>query len=73
MTAGVQCDNCHTFAPMPAPGWLHVLQQGEPGFLASLTGSGPEVLWTFCTVLCMAQYAMARALINGNAAGEEPV
>ena len=30
MTAGVQCDNCRTFAPMPAPGWLHVFRKGDP-------------------------------------------
>ena len=72
MTAGAQCDNCRKFAPAPAHGWLHVLQQGDPGVLAALTGSGTEVLWTFCTVLCLAQYAMGRALVEGKAAGEEP-
>ena len=72
MSAGVQCDYCRRFAPMPAHGWLHVLQQGEPGVLAALTGGGSEVLWTFCTVLCLAQYSMAAALVEGRAAGEEP-
>jgi len=74
MTAGVQCDHCRRFAPMPANGWLHLLQQGEPSsFLAAFTGS-PEVsaVATFCSMPCVAQYAMARALIEGNMAGEAP-
>jgi hypothetical protein len=74
MTAGVQCDNCRAFAPMPATGWLHLLQQGEPsGFMAALTGN-PEVsvAATFCSMKCVAQYATACALISGKATGEEP-
>jgi hypothetical protein len=72
MAAGVQCDYCRTFAPMPAPGWLHVFRQGDPGILAALSGGSGEVIWTFCCVLCMAQHAMAHALVEGKAAGEEP-
>ena len=72
MTTGFQCDNCRKFAPAPAHGWLHVLQQGAPGMLAALPGTGTDVLWTFCTVLCLAQYTMAAALGDGKMAGEEP-
>jgi hypothetical protein len=43
-----------------------------PGILAALSGGSGEVIWTFCCVLCMAQHAMAHALVEGKAAGEEP-
>lgn len=75
MTAGMQCDTCRDFAPMPARGWLHIVQQGEPaGVMAMLTGSQEtSVAASFCSMPCLAQYAMAWSLVDGQAGGEEPL
>jgi hypothetical protein len=75
VSAGVQCDTCRDFTPSPAAGWLHVVRLGEPaGVMAMLTGgSETSVTASFCSMLCLAQYAMARALVDGRAAGEEPL
>ena len=73
MTAGAQCDNCRTFAPMPMENWI-VLTVQEPqqgGVLAMFYGqSSPSLL--FCTMRCVAEYAIAHTLISGPATGEEP-
>lgn len=74
MTAGAQCDNCRTFAPMPMTGWIHlVVQQADPSGLAAIFGASQAgLVGSFCSMRCVAEYAMANALIEGPAAGEEP-
>jgi hypothetical protein len=74
MTAGIQCDTCRDFASNPATGWLHLVQMGEPaGLMAMLHGSQESsVAASFCSMLCLAQYAVACSLIDGKATGEEP-
>ena len=74
MTAGSQCDNCRKFVPQHAPGMLYLVRQPPPeqsSFIASILGTPAEPL-TFCRMRCVAEYAMAHALIEGSAAGTEP-
>ena len=73
MTAGLQCDTCRTFGPQQA-GWLYLVQQPaeQPTWAAALFGTPSEPL-TFCSVRCVAEYAVARVLVEGPAAGQEPL
>jgi len=74
MTAGVQCDTCRRFAPGPPPGWLYLVRQpsSEPSILASL-GIGPrEEPGTFCSMRCVAEYAIVEAAAGEPATGSEP-
>lgn len=79
MTAGAQCDTCRVFGPPHAPGWFVLYQypveeeQQVPSIMSALFGNPSEPL-TFCTVKCLAEFATARSLIEGQAApeGEKP-
>jgi len=73
VTAGLQCDTCRTFAPQSSPRWLYLVQQPseQPSFLDSMLGSRADPL-TFCSMRCVAEYAVARALVEGDTAGTEP-
>ena len=74
MTAGLQCDTCRTFAPQGSPRWLYLVRQPPepPSFVESMLGSSRAEPLTFCSMRCVAEYAVARALVEGNAAGTEP-
>ena len=74
MTAGVQCDTCRTFTPEPSGQWLHLVPHPDPvsSILSSVLGSRSGPSASFCSVQCLAEYAIARALVEGYAAGEEP-
>ena len=76
MTAGTQCDTCRAFGPPHAPGWFVLHQypgdEERQSVLSALFGNPSEPL-TFCTVKCLAEFATARALIEQQPAGEEPV
>ena len=73
MTAGLQCDTCRTFAPQGSPRWLYLVQQPSepPSFVESMLGSRADPL-TFCSMLCVAQYAYVQAVTEGKPAGTEP-
>ena len=76
MTAGTQCDTCRAFGPPHAPGWFVLYQYpaGEetaPSILSALFGNPSEPL-TFCSVRCLAEFATARTLIEGQPAPEGP-
>jgi hypothetical protein len=73
VTAGLQCDTCRTFAPQSSPRWLYLVQQPSepPSFVESVLGTRTEPL-TFCSMRCIAEYAVARALVEGKPAGTEP-
>lgn len=76
MTAGTQCDTCRKFGPSHSPGWFCLWQQpgddeGRAPILAALFGNPSEPL-TFCTIKCLAEFATARALVEGQPAPEEP-
>lgn len=61
---GTQCDTCRTFAPQPSPGWLLLARQAEPSFMSLLSqGGGTEMVGTFCSMRCVAEYAYAHAVI----------
>ena len=78
MTAGTQCDTCRAFGPPHAPGWFVLYQypgndedDPRPSVLSALFGN-PSEPFTFCTVKCLAEFATARALVEGQPAPEEP-
>lgn len=76
MTAGTQCDTCRRFGPVHAPGWFTLFQfpgdDERPSILSALFGGNPSEPLTFCTVKCLAEFATARALVEGQPAPEEP-
>lgn len=74
MTAGVQCDTCRTFTPQPSASWLFLVRpEAQPSVMSALLGaSRSEDPATFCSWKCLADYAIARALVEGQPAPEEP-
>jgi len=71
VTAGVQCDTCRKFSPSGG-NWLHLGRITERvSFMDILTGAPQEYPPAFCTWKCLADYAIARALLEGQPAGEE--
>lgn len=69
-----ECDNCRKLGPMPAWEWIVAIVQkeAESSFMAMLGGgnSQAEVAGMFCSWRCVAQYAVARALVaEAEAAG----
>ena len=75
MTAGTQCDTCRAFGSPHAPGWFVLYQypaaeDAPPPLLSALFGNPSEPL-TFCTVKCLAEFATARALVEGMPAPKE--
>ena len=67
---GTQCDTCRVFTSDPqAGGWLFLAQfnpAGQSPFAAMLGGGGgPELAGTFCSLLCLAEYAYARLAAEG--------
>ena len=72
MSLGIQCDTCRIFTPSPAAGWLHVVRRATGGHGHARRQLGAAMA-SFCSMLCLAQYAMARTLVEGRAAGEEPL
>ena len=73
MTAGVQCDTCRRFAPSTPPGWLYLVRpSAEPPILSAL-GIGPkEEPGAFCSMRCLAEYAIVQAALGEPASGTEP-
>jgi len=76
MTAGTQCDTCRAFGSPHAPGWFVLYQHpsgedGAPSIMSALFGNPSEPL-TFCSVGCVAEFATARSLVEGQPAPEEP-
>lgn len=64
MTAGIQCDTCRKFSPTGA-GWLALNNlAAQVSFMDMLTGP-QEYPPAFCTWKCLADYAIARALVEG--------
>ena len=73
MTAGVQCDTCRAFTPAPGHTWLSLARvQERVSMMDILTGSQQEYPSAFCSWRCLADYAIVRALIEGQPAPEEP-
>jgi hypothetical protein len=77
MTAGLQCDTCRKFGPQQA-GWLYLVQHppAEQSPLMALVYGSQSVSsepLTFCSVRCVAECAVARVLVEGPAAGQEPL
>lgn len=68
---GNQCDNCRTFAP-PSPKWHYLVQQTDTDSFAAMVGITRTEPLTFCSPLCVADYAYALAAIEGPAEATEP-
>jgi len=74
-----ECDNCRALGDCPPPpGWIaaSVVEEpaSEPSFVAAITGHGgtrADTEGIFCSWRCLADYAMAKALIAG-AQDQEP-
>jgi hypothetical protein len=74
MTAGVQCDTCRRFAPSTPPGWLYLVRPAaEPSILSAFGIGGPkDDPGTFCSMRCLAEYAIVQAAAGEAATGKEP-
>ena len=73
MTAGVQCDTCRTFTPQPSVSWLYLLRpEVQPSVMTAIFGGHSEHPPVFCSWRCLADYAIVRALAEGEPAGIEP-
>lgn len=70
---GAQCDTCRSFAPQPSAGWFFLGRQSEPSIMSVLGGSGgAEIMGTFCSLRCVAEYAYVKAVAGESATGTEP-
>lgn len=69
---GSQCDNCRKFAVAPNDGWLFLVavQPAASSIMSMLSGGsgGTEVVGTFCSTKCVAEYAYVLA-VTGSAGG----
>ncbi len=75
MSAGVQCETCRVFSPAPGGRWLCVVRipDGGPSSVLASLGIGPrEDPATFCSILCLAEWAYAYAMTVAAPAGTEP-
>jgi hypothetical protein len=62
---GSQCDNCRTFAVDPTTGWLTVTVSAERSAASLIFGaSAPEVLGTFCSARCVAEFFYVTAEVK---------
>jgi hypothetical protein len=73
----VQCDgpSCDRLGPQDAAGWFILFQM--PGgkvsaYMAMLGAPQAETAGTFCSPVCVAEYATARALTDSVQPGEGP-
>jgi hypothetical protein len=59
---GAQCDTCRTFSA-EAQGWLFLVRNQPASSLSMLFpgAAGPEVVGTFCSPRCAAEYAYVLA------------
>ena len=67
-----QCDNCRKLGPVPPVGWLAVADikpPRMPSFLSVLQDQSEEQPPMFCGWRCLADYAIAKALIPREADG----
>lgn len=66
---GVQCDNCRKFSAT-ATNWLILSHQSSNGF--SLFGQPVnELNGTFCSMLCLAEWAYVKAVLESEAKAVE--
>ena len=77
MTAGVQCDTCRRFAPSTPPGWVYLVRPSAepsmPSMLSALGYGAPrEEPAAFCSMRCLAEYAIVQAAAGEAASGTEP-
>jgi hypothetical protein len=74
MAAGNQCDNCRAFGAPHSRSWLYLVRQPDApqGFAALIGMPVPAEPLTFCSMLCVGQYAYVQAVTTSPAAGTEP-
>jgi hypothetical protein len=70
---GNRCDapGCTAFSP-PSCRWLYLVQPPEDSSVLAALGIGRAEPLTFCSMLCVAQYAYVQAVVEGSATGQEP-
>ena len=58
---GSRCDNCRSFQPGPAVGWLTLSRRTREPSASLFPGPSSETVGTFCSVKCVAEYTYTLA------------
>jgi hypothetical protein len=73
MTAGNLCDNCGKFAPSGDPRWWYLIRQpAEPVSPMAVVFGERQEPGTFCSLICVSEFAYVQAVTTGKPAGMEP-